>query len=52
MKGKQTGTIEIETGSGMLIASETELSLKGTMQVTGNELPFKMKMLNTVSLNK
>lgn len=52
MKGKQSGTIEIETGSGMLLESESELNLKGTMQVTGSELPFKMKTLNTVSLNK
>ena len=52
MKGKQSGTIEIETGSGMLLESESELNLNGIMQVTGSELPFKMKTLNTVSLSR
>lgn len=49
ISGKQKGGLKINVKSGMLEESETILDMKGTMQIMGREVPFKMKTRNSVS---
>jgi hypothetical protein len=52
MKGEQAGSYKIDIETGMLVDSETKLSLKGTMNIMGKEVPFKMKTSSKVGLKK
>jgi len=46
--GSQKGEIKINFQSGLLENSETILSLHGTMQMIGADVPFKMKTRNVI----
>lgn len=52
IKGKQSGETKVNVLTGMTEFSETETNLKGTMQLLGREVPFKMKTRNRVNLLK
>lgn len=50
LKGKQEGEIKINVQTGLLQQSDITLNMKGTMQIMGTEVPFKMKTKNSVKL--
>jgi len=52
LKGTQQGKYEIETKTGMLINSEIESDIKGSIQIQGREIPIKIKITTTIDGKK
>jgi hypothetical protein len=52
MKGSQTGTIKINFRTGLLQKSNSDLKIKGTLQIMGREVPFKLLNKNQVILSE
>lgn len=48
LSGKQSGSLKINTSTGMVEKTETNTNMSGTMQVMGREVPFRMKTGNII----
>jgi hypothetical protein len=52
LKGSQTGEIQIETATGMLISSSTKLKVSGDLVVMDLKVPVKFSIFNKINRTK
>lgn len=52
LKGSQTGTYKVDLKSGMLLSSESNTTLEGSIQVLGREVPLQIEMKREVQGKK
>lgn len=52
LTGEQTGAYEVDEKTGMVLKSQVEASMKGTLQILGKEVPVKINIARKVAAGK